>query len=101
MGTDPAAIIAAVETLMDEPERWKEAARIVNPYGDGWASERIARVLALRFGLDPGPRPRGLAALADSPRSKKARSTAPSGMKTRVNGSKRMIWGIKCMPLTC
>lgn len=53
------AIVSAVEDLCDRPEAAAEFARAVNPYGDGRASERIARVLAEWFGLDPGPSPVG------------------------------------------
>jgi len=56
VGTDRDAIVAAVEELLDDPARFTRA---VNPYGDGWASERIARVLNARFGIDPGPEPPG------------------------------------------
>ncbi|WZO96796.1 UDP-N-acetylglucosamine 2-epimerase (non-hydrolyzing) [Isosphaeraceae bacterium EP7] len=35
---------------------------IANPYGDGWAAERIARCLAARFQLDLGPWPAGVEA---------------------------------------
>ncbi len=59
VGTDPSTIVAAVEELLDNPDRLEQARRVVNPYGDGWASERIARVLAARFGLDAGPDPEG------------------------------------------
>ncbi|MEO6810574.1 MAG: UDP-N-acetylglucosamine 2-epimerase (non-hydrolyzing) [Isosphaeraceae bacterium] len=53
------AIVRAVEDFCDRPEAAEGFARAVNPYGDGRASERIARVLAERFGLDPGPLPDG------------------------------------------
>jgi UDP-N-acetylglucosamine 2-epimerase (non-hydrolysing) len=51
------AIISAVEELIADAESYARMARAANPYGDGWASERIARVLATHFGLDPGPWP--------------------------------------------
>ncbi|MDR3633146.1 MAG: UDP-N-acetylglucosamine 2-epimerase (non-hydrolyzing) [Isosphaeraceae bacterium] len=59
VGTDRRAIVAAVEELLARPER---AGRALNPYGDGWASERIVRVLCSRFGIDPGPEPSGYSA---------------------------------------
>ena len=58
VGTDPGAIIAAVEPWIASSAPNVPAQ---NPYGDGWASERIARVLAARFGIDPGAEPEGYA----------------------------------------
>jgi UDP-N-acetylglucosamine 2-epimerase (non-hydrolysing) len=55
IGTDRDAIVAAVERLLRDAEAYTRFARAANPYGDGRASERIARVLARRFGIDPGP----------------------------------------------
>lgn len=60
VGSKRAAIVAAVEELCDRPEVYARFARAVNPYGDGHAAERIARVLAGRFGLEPGPLPAGV-----------------------------------------
>jgi UDP-N-acetylglucosamine 2-epimerase (non-hydrolysing) len=54
VGTRPESIVAAVAAL-DEPAG-RDGPR-ANPYGDGWASERIARILSARFGIDPGPPP--------------------------------------------
>lgn len=51
------AIVSAVEDLCHRPEVYARVARITNPYGDGWASERIARILGERLGFDPGPLP--------------------------------------------
>ena len=58
VGTGRDAIVGAVEALFNRPASGAPGA---NPYGDGWASERIARVLAARFGMDPGPEPPGFA----------------------------------------
>jgi UDP-N-acetylglucosamine 2-epimerase (non-hydrolysing) len=58
VGTGRDAIVGAVEALFNRPTSGAPGA---NPYGDGWASERIARVLAARFGMDPGPAPPGFA----------------------------------------
>jgi UDP-N-acetylglucosamine 2-epimerase (non-hydrolysing) len=43
-----------------------------NPYGDGWAAERIARHLAARFQLDLGPWPAGVEAEWDDRRATRA-----------------------------
>ncbi|HEV3168587.1 MAG TPA: UDP-N-acetylglucosamine 2-epimerase (non-hydrolyzing) [Isosphaeraceae bacterium] len=60
VGPNREAIVAAIEELHHQPEVYEQFARVANPYGDGWASERIARVLAARFGLDPGQIPEGM-----------------------------------------
>lgn len=54
------AIVSAVEELCGHPAAYDRFARAVNPYGDGHAADRIARVLARRFGLAPGPLPPGV-----------------------------------------
>jgi UDP-N-acetylglucosamine 2-epimerase (non-hydrolysing) len=59
VGTDRAAIVAAVEALVGSADGGS-GARILNPYGDGHASERIARIVAARLGIDLGPWPEGL-----------------------------------------
>jgi UDP-N-acetylglucosamine 2-epimerase (non-hydrolysing) len=62
VGTQPKAIVAAVAELAESPGgRGDDRCRrdLANPYGDGRASERIARVLSARFGIDPGPPPAG------------------------------------------
>ena len=58
VGTDRATIVAAVDRLWDDPASYSAAATAVNPYGDGFAAERIARIVAARFGLSPPPPPR-------------------------------------------
>jgi UDP-N-acetylglucosamine 2-epimerase (non-hydrolysing) len=60
VGTRREAIVAAVRERLDGPPR---AGPARNPYGDGWASERIARVISARFGIDPGPLPCGFSPL--------------------------------------
>ncbi|MBX6312134.1 MAG: UDP-N-acetylglucosamine 2-epimerase (non-hydrolyzing) [Isosphaeraceae bacterium] len=60
VGPRRGAIVAAVEELCERPESYARFTQAVSPYGDGWASERIARILADRFGLDPGPLPVGM-----------------------------------------
>jgi UDP-N-acetylglucosamine 2-epimerase (non-hydrolysing) len=53
------AIVESVEALANRPDLYHRFAAIANPYGDGWASERIARALLARFGLDAPPSPSG------------------------------------------
>jgi UDP-N-acetylglucosamine 2-epimerase (non-hydrolysing) len=57
VGTRPQAIVAAVAALTESPRTTDLAAWRRNPYGDGWASERITRIISARFGIDPGPPP--------------------------------------------
>ena len=61
VGTRREAIRAAVETLWDDPARYRRFATVVNPYGDGWAADRIARIVLARLGLEAGPLPEGVA----------------------------------------
>ena len=49
VGTDRAAIVAAVEELRADPGAYDRLARAVNPFGDGRAADRIARALAARM----------------------------------------------------
>lgn len=56
-GPNRGAIVAAVEALWRDPERYARQARTVDAYGDGWAAERIARVVADRLDVDLGPPP--------------------------------------------
>jgi UDP-N-acetylglucosamine 2-epimerase (non-hydrolysing) len=55
VGTSPAAIIDAVETLVSEPDAYQTMAKSVNPYGDGRAARRTVEALA--FFLKQGPAP--------------------------------------------
>jgi UDP-N-acetylglucosamine 2-epimerase (non-hydrolysing) len=45
VGTDEDRIVTQVNALLDDPESHRGAARNHNPYGDGYASERIADVI--------------------------------------------------------
>lgn len=47
VGTEPDAIVAAVQRLIDNPSELDAISRIHNPFGDGQASRRIVRLLAL------------------------------------------------------
>ena len=49
VGTGRAAIVAAVEALLADPAAYDRLARVVNPFGDGHAAERIARAVAARL----------------------------------------------------
>lgn len=46
VGTDTATIVGAVETLLDDPAAYSAMARAHNPFGDGHASERIAKTVS-------------------------------------------------------
>jgi UDP-N-acetylglucosamine 2-epimerase len=49
VGTDSSKLVEAVTTLLDEPARYEAMAKVVNPFGDGHASERIVQRL-LQYG---------------------------------------------------
>lgn len=51
VGTDPDRIVSEISTLLDDEGAYSAMARAHNPFGDGHASERIARVVADGFGL--------------------------------------------------
>ena len=59
VGTDRDKILAAVASLWTDPIAYARATRAINPYGDGFAVERITRVIARRFGLSPPALPDG------------------------------------------
>ena len=52
-------IVEAIESLAHQPDPDGQRARPPNPYGDGWAAERITRVLLDYFRLETPPSPRG------------------------------------------
>jgi UDP-N-acetylglucosamine 2-epimerase (non-hydrolysing) len=45
VGTDPVRIIAEVQKLLDDPLHYSVMARVHNSFGDGYASERIVRIV--------------------------------------------------------
>lgn len=45
VGTDEAAIVSETVRLLDDTTEYDRMAKVVNPYGDGHASERIAQAL--------------------------------------------------------
>jgi len=46
IGTDPDRIVAEVTALLDDDAAYAAMARAHNPFGDGHASARIAKVVA-------------------------------------------------------
>jgi len=58
VGTDPLNLIREFERLWRDPARHEAMRRVVNPYGDGRAAERIATVLAESL-AEPGERDTG------------------------------------------
>lgn len=56
VGTSPADIIDAVETLLRDPNAYQAMAKAINPYGDGHAARRTVEALNLflRQGRAPG-----------------------------------------------
>ncbi len=46
IGTDPARIIAEVTALLDDHDRYEAMSRAHNPFGDGHAAARIAKLIA-------------------------------------------------------
>ncbi len=51
IGTDEDRIVSEVFTLLDDKAAYSAMARAHNPFGDGQASNRIARIVADDFGL--------------------------------------------------
>jgi UDP-N-acetylglucosamine 2-epimerase len=51
VGTNCQRIVKAAARLLDDPSAYRQMARVVNPYGDGHAAERIVEALLTR-----GPR---------------------------------------------
>lgn len=45
IGTEPRRIVDEVTRLLEDPGEYERMARAVNPYGDGWASQRIVASL--------------------------------------------------------
>lgn len=55
VGTDPQKAYTRLKRLLSDEARLKEMSSAPNPYGDGRASERIAKAMAWRFGLANKP----------------------------------------------
>jgi UDP-N-acetylglucosamine 2-epimerase (non-hydrolysing) len=56
VGTDPERIVAEAERLLEDPVAYTAMARVVNPFGDGHAAERIVAALM----QEPGDEVAGL-----------------------------------------
>lgn len=52
VGTDEDNVVAAVERLLYDTERYERMSRAKNPYGDGHASERIVEIIHRYFSED-------------------------------------------------
>ena len=50
IGSDEDRIVSEIFTLLDDKQAWSAMARAHNPFGDGHASTRIARIVADGFG---------------------------------------------------
>ena len=55
VGTDSARIIHHVGRLLDDKLAYDAMAHAINPYGDGYASQRIVQAIAHRFGMGSRP----------------------------------------------
>ncbi|RYD53981.1 MAG: UDP-N-acetylglucosamine 2-epimerase (non-hydrolyzing) [Sphingomonadales bacterium] len=51
VGTDESRIVSEISTLLDDHAAYSAMARAHNPFGDGHASARIARIVAHDFGF--------------------------------------------------
>jgi UDP-N-acetylglucosamine 2-epimerase (non-hydrolysing) len=49
VGHDRARIVATASRLLDDPSEYSRMARAANPYGDGYAAERIVGWLLARL----------------------------------------------------
>jgi UDP-N-acetylglucosamine 2-epimerase (non-hydrolysing) len=69
VGHDREAIVGSFEHWRREESGsvTHRTAPAASPYGDGHAAERIARIIAARFGIDPGPLPDGVPAVWSGP----------------------------------
>ena len=50
VGTDSHLIFNTAQLLLDDPTEYDRMAKAVNPFGDGQASKRIARIIAHTYG---------------------------------------------------
>jgi len=50
-GTNYQSIVMHAEKLLNDPDEYSKMAKAVNPYGDGFASRRIAEALLYEFGF--------------------------------------------------
>jgi UDP-N-acetylglucosamine 2-epimerase (non-hydrolysing) len=54
VGADEEAIVNGVNLLLDDPEEYRRMARLHNPYGDGFASNRIVDLISANLGISLG-----------------------------------------------
>ena len=54
VGTGCGSVLRACRELLDDPAERVRMGRVVNPYGDGKAAQRIAQILEYRFGWREG-----------------------------------------------
>jgi UDP-N-acetylglucosamine 2-epimerase len=58
VGTDERRLFDEMQTLLDDPQAYRQMSRVENPYGDGFASRRIAaQLIADQTGGIPPVRP--------------------------------------------
>jgi UDP-N-acetylglucosamine 2-epimerase (non-hydrolysing) len=57
VGTDPAVIVSEVRSLLNDQTAYQRMATAVNPYGDGYAAQRVAAALRHFFGAGPPAKP--------------------------------------------
>jgi len=55
IGTSRERVVAEVQRLLDDQQRYQQMAEAVNPYGDGQASRRIAQAILCYFGYVAEP----------------------------------------------
>jgi UDP-N-acetylglucosamine 2-epimerase (non-hydrolysing) len=53
VGTEPVRIVHALDTLLTDPDAYREMARRVNPYGDGRAAPRAVAARDRQLGVAP------------------------------------------------
>src|SRR5215831_3352467 len=51
VGTDDQRLFGEMQTLLDDPQAYQRMSRVENPYGDGFASRRIAARLVADEGV--------------------------------------------------
>jgi UDP-N-acetylglucosamine 2-epimerase len=51
VGTDEELLFSQMRALLDDPDAYSRMSRVANPYGDGRASDRIARQLMAEAGM--------------------------------------------------
>lgn len=51
VGTDADVVIKETSRLLDDADEYKRMANAINPYGDGYASERIVQAILYKFNI--------------------------------------------------